>query len=215
MARKVRIRIRYHRRSGLAGLLALALLAALLLPALAWARQSAASSSGAARDHAEMGALPMFPRGYYLTKGMYNGASADGSDGNGAGVCAEGYHFASLWEILDPSNLKYNTDLGLTKDDSGQGPPTFSSFGGWVRTGYGSSTSSTPGMGNCNNWSSSLSSDSGTYVRLPSNWTAAPDMRVWEVDTAPCNENLLRVWCVADSVGVPVYLPIILKNASP
>jgi hypothetical protein len=73
-------------------------------------------------------------RQYYLTTTSYNGAEPDGSDGNGTGVCADGYHFASLWEILDPASLKYNPSLGYVRDDSGQGPPTY--LAGWIRTGY-------------------------------------------------------------------------------
>jgi hypothetical protein len=211
MARKVRIRIRCRRRLGLAGLLALALLVALLLSTPAWARQNAANP-GAAHDRAVTGALPMFPRGYYLTKGPYNGASADGTDGNGAGVCAEGYHFASLWEILDTSNLRYNTDFGYMRDDSGLGPPSWRP--GWVRTGYSSSISDTAGMGNCANWSSSLSSDSGTFVRLHYNWTITPDIGVWDVNSGACNEGtVIRVWCVADEAGFDVYLPLVLREA--
>ena len=209
---------------GLVALLALALLAAAFLGYLAWGRdEAAASGPQAPLDHARDRpfdyaqdrplAASAGLRGYYLTQGTYNGADADGTDGNGAGVCADGYHFASLWEILDPSNLKYDTDLGMVRDDSGQGPPTFSFFGGWMRTGYFPNTSNTPGMGNCNAWSSSSDSDWGTYARLPHDWPAEQDIHVWEVYAPWCNVNRY-VWCVADSVSAPVCLPIILKNSS-
>lgn len=218
MDRRVSLRIRYDRRSGLVGLLTLALLVAALLGYLVWnQREVAASGPQVPLDYARDRPLAASAglRGYYLTQGRYNGADADGTDGNGAGVCAEGYHFASLWEILDPSNLKYDTDLGMVRDDSGQGPPTFPFFGGWVRTGYYSSDSSIPGLGNCNAWSSSSGEHSGTTAYLPNDWTAGQDIHVWEVDTATCDiAALLRVWCVADSVSVPIYLPIILKNSS-
>jgi hypothetical protein len=160
MSKRVSLRIRYERRSGLVALLALALLVAALLGYLAWGqREAVASGLQAPLDHARDRPLdhpfdlaqgrardrpfdraqdkPLAAsaglRGYYLTESTYNGADADGTDGNGAGVCAEGYHFASLWEILDPSNLKYDTGLGMVRDDSGQGPPTFPYFGGWLR----------------------------------------------------------------------------------
>ena len=225
MSGKVSIRIRYDRRSGLVALLALALLVVALLGYLVWNQDEvAASSPQASLDHARDRPFdraqdrPLASsaglRGYYLTQLWYNGADADGTDGNGAGVCADGYHFASLWEILDPSNLKYDTDLGMVRDDSGQGPPTFPYFGGWVRTGYNSGTSSTPGLGNCSAWTSSDSGDYGTTAYLPNDWTAGQDIHIWEVDTTTCDNILLRVWCVADSVSVPVYLPIILKNSS-
>jgi len=136
---------------GLVALLALALLVAALLGYLAWNQDEVAASGpqaplDRARDRPLASSAGL--RGYYLTQGTYNGAEADGTDGNGAGVCASGYHFASLWEILDPSNLKYNTTLGYTQADSGQGPPTNAL--GWVRTGYLSNTSTTAGQGNCN-----------------------------------------------------------------
>jgi hypothetical protein len=206
MSKRVRLRIRYERRSGLVGLLALTLLVAALLGYLVWGQREAAASG----PQAPMAASASL-RGYYLTQGTYNGAQADGTDGNGAGVCAEGYHFASLWEILDPSNLKYDTDLGMVRDDSGQGPPTY--LGGWVRTGYGSSTSSNPGMGNCSVWDSSSGGEYGTYAYLPRDWEAGQDIHVWEVYAPQCNLSGY-VWCVADSVSAPVYLPIILKNSS-
>ena len=99
---------------GLAIVLAAALLLAATLGILAWGQQEAvASSPQAPASSAGM-------RQYYLTKDLYEGDEPTGTDGNGAGVCAAGYHFASLWEILDTSNLKYNADLGLTADDSGQ-----------------------------------------------------------------------------------------------
>jgi hypothetical protein len=214
MSRRVSLRIRYERRSGLVGLLALTLLVAALLGYLVWNQDEVAASGPLAPlDRAQDRPLAASAslRGYYLTQGTYNGADADGTDGNGAGVCADGYHFASLWEILDPSNLKYNTDLGHPGFDSGQGPPSY--VEGWVRTGYVSSTSSTPGRGNCNVWDSSSSGHYGTIASLPRDWEAGQDIHVWEVDFGGCPYPF-RVWCVADSVSAPVYLPIILKNSS-
>ena len=60
---------------------------------------------------------PLSMRQYYLSKASVHSYEAPG-------VCASGYHFASLWEIMDPSGLKYNSTLGLTSYDSGEGPPT-------------------------------------------------------------------------------------------
>ena len=199
---------------GLGALLALALLVAALLGYLAWGQREAAASGlqapfdhpfdlaqGRARDRPFERAQdrPLASsaglRGYYLTTSYYNGAEADGTDGNGAGVCASGYHFASLWEILDHSNLKYNTDLGYTWDDSGQGPP--SNRHAWVRTGYHFSTSEIAGQGNCNAWTSSSSSDRGTYAYLPPDWEAGQEVHVWEVWHFGCDSDL-QVWCVED-----------------
>jgi len=216
MDRRVSLRIRYDRRSGLVGLLALALLVAALLGYLAWGRDEVAASGpqapldhpfdlaqGRARDKPLAASAGL--RGYYLTKTLHNGAGA-------LTACADGYHFASFWEILDPSNLKYDTTLGKTKADSGQGP--LAGTIGWVRTGYSSMNSGDAGVANCNAWTSSSSGDWGTNARLPSDWTAGgQDIHVWEVITTSCGTSTY-VWCVADSVSVPVYLPIILKNSS-
>ena len=230
MSRKVSIRISYHRRSGLVGLLALALLMASFLAYLAWNQPEVAASGQQASfgyaqdrpldhardrllDHARDRPLAASSgmRHYYLTITIYNGANADGTDGNGASVCADGYHFASLWEIMDPSNLKYDTDLGVTRDDSGQGPPSY--LGGWVRTGYSSNNDSTPGRGNCDAWASNDSGHRGTFASLPRDWIAGGDIHVWEVGAGPCDLSRY-VWCVADKVGSSVYLPSILKNSS-
>jgi hypothetical protein len=105
---------------GLVILLALALLAAAFLGYLAWGRDEAAASGSQIPLAASSGM-----RQYYVTKTYSVGADA-------ADACASGYHMASLWEIMDPSSLKYNTDLGDTRSDSGQGPP--SDKQGWVPT---------------------------------------------------------------------------------
>ena len=202
MNRKVSLRIRYDRRSGLVGLLALALLVAALLGHLAW-NQGKVAASGPQAPLASSAGM----RGYYLTKTLHSGADADGTDGNGAGVCAEGYHFASLWEIVDPSNLKYDTARGKTKADSGQGPLT-GAFG-WVRTGYSSNNGATAGQANCDTWSGT--SGNGTRARLPSDWTAGgQDIHVWEVGTTSCGASTY-VWCVADDVSFSIYLPLVLR----
>jgi hypothetical protein len=176
---------------GLVGLLALTLLLAALGGYLAWGQGEVAASGMQAPLASSAGM-----RGYYLTTTTHNGAGADGTDGNGAGVCASGYHFASLWEIMDPSNLKYDTALGLMRDDSGEGPPTYLASG-WVRTGYDRDTSTTPGKGNCNNWVTSTSGN-GTYASLSNQWAAGlEDIHVWEVGSNSCG-GALYVWCVED-----------------
>jgi hypothetical protein len=176
---------------GLVGLLALALLMAAFGGYLAWGQSEVAASGMQAPLAASTGM-----REYYLTQTLHNGGDADGTDGNGAGVCAAGYHFASLWEILDPSNLKYDTILGEMNTDSGQGPPTMTI--GWVRTGYTSnSTSFTAGQGNCGAWANSGVSDRGTAVYLPNDWTAGQDIHIWEVFNQPCS-SAAYVWCVED-----------------
>lgn len=111
-------------------------------------------------------------------------------------ACAPGYHMASLWEIADPSNLKYNPSLGFKQDDSGEGPP--SDTGGWIRTGYASSNSDDEGKGNCNVWASNEDDEYGTVAYLPEGWTAGDDdISVWAVDWNAC-WHFCHVWCIED-----------------
>ncbi len=136
-------------------------------------------------------AVPAGPklRRYYQTTTTHNGSQA-------LSACAAGYHMASLWEIHDTSNLEYDTALGLTRDDSGSGPPGGS---GWVRTGFGSSNSPVAGEGNCVAWTSSSENDNGTFVGLGSLWSAPPQTVIdpWIADAVACDTQF-RVWCVQD-----------------
>ena len=127
-------------------------------------------------------------RRFYLAPAAANATQA-------VGACESGYHFASLWEILDTSSLVYNTALGIVPPgaDMGSGPPA--GLDGWVRTGYVSSSENTPGQGNCNSWQ--LDVGFGTTARLVSNWTAAGDIYVWDAETASCGNDGF-VWCVED-----------------
>jgi hypothetical protein len=134
-------------------------------------------------------------RGFYLTGG-------NGVPGNQAlQKCAAGFHMASLWEILDPSSLVYDTSRGLTLGDGA--PPT--GFPGWVRTGF--SPYSTPGdhgRANCQAWSSTGPIDSGTTARLRSDWRetnttppVTPPLWPWEISGSLCAFPQ-AVWCVQD-----------------
>ena len=168
---------------GLATLLTLTLLTAALLVTLVWGRGEAVASN------------PQVPPAAYASMRQYYLTGSAVSDATQAlNACEAGYHMASLWEILDTSNLKYNATLGYYQQDSGSGPPTV--WMGWVRTGYNSNNGSTPGQANCSNWTST--SGWGTYVGLPSNWTSgAQDMHVWNVGVTSCGSPA-RVWCVED-----------------
>ena len=200
MGNRISIKIDYRHRSGLLNLLALALMVLTLLGYLAWGEARAAASSRRAPLAASAGM-----RQYYLTQATHNGAAT-------LSACQEGYHMASLWELFDPSALRYNTQLGHTTADSGQGPP--SDVTGWVRTGYSTDTSNTPGQGNCGTWFTSGMRSSGSHAYLPTNWDGGYDAYVWEVGTSACNETP-RVWCVADNVGSQIiYLPMILRGYS-
>jgi hypothetical protein len=113
-------------------------------------------------------------------------------------ACASGYHMASLWEILDVSNLVYAYDhpAAHTKTDSGFGPPSY--WHGWVRTGQDSSGSSTTGIGNCLNWSTRSGSNNGVSVRLSRTWETAPgDIFTWDANTFDCS-IIGPVWCIQD-----------------
>jgi hypothetical protein len=133
-------------------------------------------------------------RAFYLTQGTFDGSQA-------LTACAAGYHMASLWEIHEPSNLRYDTTLGLTEDDSGSGPPQ--GHYGWARTGRSASSSGQfPGVGNCNAWSSNASTDFGSAVVLSADWNgiANPSSPIspWQAQPFDCGTNAARVWCVQD-----------------
>ena len=79
---------------GLVILLVLALLMVMFVGYLAWGQDEAAASGSQIPLAASSGM-----RQYYVTTTYHYGADADDA-------CASGYHMASLWEIMDPSNLK-------------------------------------------------------------------------------------------------------------
>jgi len=132
------------------------------------------------------------PRKFYLTKSGSDGAHA-------LSACAMGYHMASLWEIHDTSNLRYDTVLGLTTGDSGFGPP---SRYGWIRTGElandGSSTSTAgAGVANCNGWISAGAVDHGTVVAPVYSWNGAGRViGPWDTLVNSCGVTAAGVWCV-------------------
>jgi len=155
--------------------------------------------------------VPVRPRRYYLTVGGSSGGEA-------LAACATGFHMASLFEILDPTQLQYDSDPGRAfhppDTDQGAGPPT--SISGWVRTGSLSALTGGPGGANCFSYSSSSSSDSGTAVFLSAGWSFAQTFSAptqvfrvtdwWVPLELPCSGILpdqgeqvtIRVWCVED-----------------
>lgn len=128
-------------------------------------------------------------RRYYLTINAYNGAQA-------LTAGAPGYHMSTLWEIFNVSTLRYDTSLGYTTTDSGQGP-AWGQFG-WFRTGSPSNGANSLGA-NCNAWTSNSSALTGTAVSLQMafggsvTYLDAP----WALSTFSCN-SLLPVWYVQD-----------------
>jgi hypothetical protein len=129
-------------------------------------------------------------RKFYLTQDEFQGNQA-------LTACAEDYHMATLWEIYDFSNLKYDRTLGLIGEDSEAGPPPTA---GWIRTA-GASYGDTfqPGADNCLLWTTSDSSKRGSIVHLFNNWASEPSyISPWRSDSIPCSFDL-PVWCVEDN----------------
>jgi hypothetical protein len=145
------------------------------------------------------GQAPFAQRTYYLTPTFHNSSQAPTA-------CAAGYHMASLWEIFDTSNLKYNKELGFTQSDSGFGPPTVgvSPPGqplpvGWIRTGFKSTTVPAAGSANCLAYTTASDAFTGTTVGLPAEWplTSLTLITPWFAGTHGCDQ-LRQVWCVQD-----------------
>lgn len=130
-------------------------------------------------------------RSFYVTRTTHDGSQALTS-------CANGYHMASMWEIVDTGNLRYNTELGGTAQDSGFGPPTGGQSEGWIRTGGSAGNSETVGIGNCNAWTSASTDDWGTVIKFDFPFDE-PATRIspWVSFTTPCNAHP-QVWCVQD-----------------
>jgi hypothetical protein len=141
-------------------------------------------------------------KSYYLTQTRHTGAQA-------LTACAAGYHMASVWEIHDPSNLRYDTQLGVTLDDSGFGPPSgdfsvdLASLppAGWVRTGGRASSELFPSRANCLAWTSDSDADFGAFVFLPDNWNSQSSPVTvgspWTRSALRCGQ-MTSVWCVQD-----------------
>jgi len=145
-------------------------------------------------------------RSFYLTDNNYPADEA-------LSVCTDGYHMASLWELLDVSGLAYAYDHpdAHTKSDSGQGPP--SHWYGRVRTGWSSSGADAAGIGNCRSWTSTESGDRGAIARLTYDWTAAGTaVGPWETDAFTCG-SVAPVWCVQDVDQIrQIFLPLVLRG---
>ncbi len=119
-------------------------------------------------------------RGYYLTTGSFQGNQV-------LTACVAGYHTAEIYEIHEPSNLSYNTTLGVTQGDSGGGPPNGAA--GWARTGGGGHS--------CNLWTSNTTFDVGTAFSLDPVFSDPATVLAPWADSGPlaCN-NQFPVWCV-------------------
>jgi hypothetical protein len=125
-------------------------------------------------------------RGYYVTQAGYYGNEARTT------ACAAGYHMASLWEINDPSNLRYDPVLGTPPPDYGGnglftgGPPSGANMLAWIRTGDLSQPS-------CSTWTSGVGTDDvGTAAVLD------VDAGRFIVSSTNRCDTGLKVWCVQD-----------------
>jgi hypothetical protein len=132
-------------------------------------------------------------RPFYLTQSLHQGSTV-------LSACQAGFHMASLWEILSVSDLRYATEVSdaAIQADSGQGPP--SDLGGWIRTGWLSNSGTIPGNANCDTWTSSGESRSGTLVKLQGTWDLPFEvdwLGPWNPAQVPCSTPI-PVWCVAD-----------------
>jgi hypothetical protein len=116
---RIQFRFRYRLRVVHRLLIGLALLPLALVFSLVNSRTSASGHTFSIAAPSIGGIYGM--RQYYLTKNLFSGNQT-------RNACASDYHFASLWEIADPSSMLYNTSLGLSSPDSGSGPPTTINF---------------------------------------------------------------------------------------
>ena len=130
------------------------------------------------------------PRQFYLTQTEHVGSQA-------LSACTSGYHMASLWEIHDPTYLRYNATLGYTKADTGSGPPAGAGAHGWIRTGGTDLLGPFPGSGNCLAWTSTAGH--GTVVSLSDIWDNPTLSKIdpWTPNVSSCSVDQ-RVWCVQD-----------------
>ncbi len=203
---RIRLRIHFCYRVILYALFALALLPMLL------------NAQSASRARAITPALPSAPgavsgaRQYYLSRMLVQANKV-------RSACASGYHFASIWELADPSALKYDTSRGLSSSDSGGGPPTTINYmgnpltaRGWVRTSFSYSVSAISGHANCGNWLNNYGLYWGTTANLPSNWIGnEQDIGVWDVGVGTCDTSLW-VWCVQDDSVWRVFIALMSHN---
>lgn len=107
-------------------------------------------------------------------------------------LCPSDFHFASMWELINPSALAYDTILGAQDEDSGSGPPGFRPA--WVRSGA-SFNSNNSTRGNCDGWTIFTGGSGATAeLRTPIDAQGQP---AWEMDDVGC-DIVLSAWCIED-----------------
>lgn len=139
--------------------------------------------------------------------------------GNNAPVACDtdaGFHMASLWEILDVTQLRYATNEDLSEgyavfspDDGSQGPPVDTgSARGWIKNGAGPfglvSQDYPAGLVNCLAQTTNQGTYEGTLVSLSFCWGTVCDPprgsiggSGWVASKAICSAGH-SVWCVQD-----------------
>jgi len=102
---------------------------------------------------------------------------------------------ASLWEIRDPMNLRYNKALGyLYKPNADLGSGPLTGVSGWIRTGSGQSPVNVAGSGNCRSWTSDNGADFGTMVMLNPDWNSNVSVvNPWMAAAVSCNSHHLQL----------------------
>jgi hypothetical protein len=137
-------------------------------------------------------------RRYYITQMMVLPTAAPSQ-------CATGFHFASIWELINESNLRYAYDHpdAYVVTDSGYGPPAI--YPGWIRTGQYAEDSDLLGFANCEGWTSDAGLTYGTLAGPNANWadptwggayTQIPGTP-WIATTIECLVGN-PVWCIED-----------------
>ncbi len=126
-------------------------------------------------------------RRYYVTQTAVQGDAA-------LAACATGFHMAHLAELHTISVLEYDSARGASIADAGAGPPLYQ---GWIRTGFG--TSDTGTLSNCNVWTTSAASSTGSTAVWADLWSGSSATRTspWTVGVASCSVAY-RAWCVED-----------------
>ena len=121
------------------------------------------------------------------SEGLTNGRSI-------SGVCASGYHMASIWEFRDLSKLEYATSHAeaYIAADQGAGPPVQRT--GWMRSNRESNGSGGSGEGNCWTWTNASSSGYGATLYFV---VTSPGDLTTVVYRDNCN-LAKHVWCAQD-----------------
>ena len=150
----------------------------------------------------------------YITQTTFSGAEAGGPS-----PCEDGYHFASLYEMLDPSSFTYDPYYGgaeAYRDQDINQPPTNS--WAWIRTGFpwssGPSSSGSigdAGLRNCDGYTLAGFDDWGTIVALNPCWEEDADCSMgtfwgnavapwWLTDVSRCSSEY-PIWCIEEFPG--------------